>query len=227
MDDDYTTPTNGDGVGWIRVDFLECCGTEGIDGGDSGGAVTYRSITTTAVATVANSGGTGATYGSRYGYFPLVRDIPGHYGNYAVMVKPVWPTYANSFIAGLYQTTLQRQPATADVDYWSSTMPTNGVCMADAKNRAEIFLKGAELKNNPDLALTSLTNAQQRLRRLYWSVFNRAPDASGLDYWDDQLVSGGEGTWDWLVSHFLYNVTAESNPRMTSVVNQERGPCSS
>lgn len=39
------------------------------------------------------------------------------------------------------------------------------------------------------------------------------------------LLNGGEATWDWMVSYFLYNVTAESNPRITSVVNQEHGPC--
>ena len=230
VDDTYTTPDNGDGVGWIRVDFLECCGTQGPIGGDSGGAITYLVGATTAVAVIGNAGpmsGTNAmTYGLRYGYFPLARDIPNQYGGISVFTQSnIWPSYQDSFIAGLYQTALQRQPAVSEVDYWANPIPNGGNCMAPSKWRVEAFLKSAELTN--ELPLDSLSNATKRVRRLYWSAFNRVPDAGGLNYWADTVLSGGESTWSWLVSYFIYNVTTESNPRFTTVVNQERGPCSS
>lgn len=218
-----------DAFGWIRVDFDDsCCDHIGLWKGDSGGVVTLESDFTAAVAVVAAVDGITPLYsgGFRYGYFPIAEDIPNQYGGWTVMTGNIWPTYQDSFISGLYQSALQREPEIWEVDYWANGLPSSGYnCMAPAKWRIEMFLKSAEIKTNPDLTLNTIANAQQRIRRLYWSAFNRPPDPGGLDYWDNVLLNGGEPTWDWMVSYFLYNVTSESNPRITSVVNQERGPC--
>ncbi|MCP3939627.1 MAG: hypothetical protein GY708_30150 [Actinomycetia bacterium] len=216
--------TNNDTFGWLEIDFAHNGNQVGVQGGDSGGSVTERNNSSRAVATVANAGGPAlATFGFRWGFFPRVDPIPLHYGGWAIRTGNLTTTLRESFIAGLYQTALQRRANVGEINGWVSQY-SSGSCSSNAKFQIEFFMKSNELRTG--VPLTSLTAAQRRVRRLYWSAFGRAADPGGLTYWANRIhnASNREAEWTWVVDYFKNS--SETNVRIISRRNQEWGPCS-
>ncbi|MCP3976951.1 MAG: DUF4214 domain-containing protein [bacterium] len=216
--------SNADTFGWLEIDFAHNGNQIGPTNGDSGGSVTERNNSSRAVATVANIGDPPlATFGSRWGFFPRADRIALHYGGWSVRTGNFTTTLRESFIAGLYQTALQRRANVGEINGWVGQY-SSGSCSSNAKFQIEFFMKSPELRDG--VPLTSLSAAQRRVRRLYWTAFGRAADPGGLSYWANRVhnASDREAEWTWVVDYFKNG--SETNVRVISRRNQEWGPCS-
>jgi hypothetical protein len=95
---------------------------------------------------------------------------------------------ASDPISGLYQSVLGRAPDAGGLAYWQQQL-ANGVPLATIQQQ---FQASPEANKNTvaPTASTNTSTASDPISGLYQSVLGRAPDASGLAYWNQQLASG-------------------------------------
>ncbi|WP_405054173.1 DUF4214 domain-containing protein [Telmatospirillum sp.] len=79
-------------------------------------------------------------------------------------------------ITALYQTVLLRTPAAVEVTYWASALDSGTVTLSQVESA---FVNSYEAQTIVDPIV-----------RLYQAFFNRAPDASGLQYWEVKAYGG-------------------------------------
>lgn len=234
-DEDYDNFVGGVAQ-YLNYLYIEIDGTGTLSEGDSGGPWTEASDPGIAVATIAN-GRDEITPGDFNEIIsPRADLIAANYGNYNVIHVSEAAGYRDSFAAALYRLALQRGLTVGNLDYWSAvisptsnTNPTTG-CVADAKYLMRYFLQTAELETATPITTGSATQrlaqAERRVHRIYWTAFNRQPDAGGLTYWSELLRDDPdpEGVWDYMVTHFVNNIS-ETTSRITGQVGSEYGPC--
>lgn len=84
-----------------------------------------------------------------------------------------------SEVAKLYVATFNRAPDSAGLEYWVSSGMT-------LPKIAESFFDQPETKN----LYPSNTSNRNFIQSVYQNLFNREPDSSGWDYWEDELDRG-------------------------------------
>ncbi len=98
------------------------------------------------------------------------------------------------YVTALYNNVLGRSPDSAGYNYWTSEL--NG-----GLGRAQVLLdfsNSSEFEAATQLAAAGFESNQIAptdigiVYRLYQSALDRVPDASGLQYWSQQLMSGAE-----------------------------------
>jgi len=74
--------------------------------------------------------------------------------------------------------------------------------------------------------MNNQSNIERRVRRLYWTAFNRVPDPGGFVFWSNALMNAGNRTaqWQWMVDYFVYGVV-ETDWQLAGTIGRERGPC--
>ncbi|AWN39903.1 DUF4214 domain-containing protein [Methylobacterium durans] len=123
----------------------------------------------------------------------------------------------SDFVQQLYQSTLGR-PADADgLNYWTGQL-NGGAARVDV---ASGFVFSDEhlssLKSVFDTGLFVPDKQAADVARLYYTMLNRAPDASGLKYWESQLDHGG--SLSSLAQAFLG--TPENQAKYGSMANSD------
>lgn len=94
-------------------------------------------------------------------------------------------TGATGFVRGLYETVLGRSAGQGEIDYWVSALGQG----ADRANVALGFINSAEKLAQPvtvDVGASELGV----VTRLYQTMFGRAPDEAGLNYWLGERADG-------------------------------------
>ena len=86
----------------------------------------------------------------------------------------------DSFIARLYRTTLQREPDSEGLTYWSAGLARGDL---DGTAAAEAFIASEEMQNK------DMTN-REYLDIMYTALMDRTSDPGGVDYWLGYLQSG-------------------------------------
>jgi len=91
---------------------------------------------------------------------------------------------ANDPVSGLYQSLLGRAPDAAGLAYWNQQL-ASGKSIQDIQNA---FMQTPEYQQKNPTA--TATQANDPISGLYQSLLGRAPDAAGLQYWQNALKSG-------------------------------------
>lgn len=92
---------------------------------------------------------------------------------------------STGFVTGLYESILGRTPAAEEVAYWVNAIAHG----ADRADLALDFVNSSEyLSHAVDLDLGRSDVGV--LLRLYQTIFDRAPDENGLNYWLEQRANG-------------------------------------
>lgn len=98
------------------------------------------------------------------------------------------------FVTQLYQTTLGREPDQAGLNNYVSFLGAGGT-RADVAlgfSQSTEFLNTLQSKFAQGVVVTDAQTAQAA--RLYYGIFDRAPDVGGLQNWSNYLKSGGSIT---------------------------------
>ncbi|PSL14104.1 uncharacterized protein DUF4214 [Marinobacterium halophilum] len=94
----------------------------------------------------------------------------------------------------LYQAAFDRTPDEAGLGYWVRQMD-HGMNLQEAAAR---FIDSIEFKELYGFAPSN----DDFLHRLYTNILDREPDASGYDWWLEQLNTNPEKTWDRVLADF-------------------------
>ena len=111
------------------------------------------------------------------------------------MLSPI-TQYAEDSVTELYLGFFGRTPDTAGLSYWA-TQIANGTSPLEV---AKGFAQSGEF-----IAQYSNLSAGAQITQIYQDILNRAPDASGAQYWTSKLSSGtpiGEIVWDLVNASF-------------------------
>lgn len=94
--------------------------------------------------------------------------------------------YANSVVAGAYQSILGREADQASLDYWSSALRSGAISIA---NLPEVIAAAAVNGAAGSDQAAAGGYIDQLIAAGYQAVFGRAPDAAGEQYWEGLLGS--------------------------------------
>jgi len=117
-----------------------------------------------------------------------------------------WDTDANG-IAGkayrIYQAAFDRTPDSSGLGYWVKQMD-EGMELVEVAAR---FIDSAEFRSVYGLD----PSHDEFLYRLYTNVLDREPDASGYDWWLNQLNTNPEKTWERVLADFSESPENQQN----------------